>query len=206
MAVLLKKPSMMQCIIQTPKTITLLKYWKYIALVILVIFIMNKCQDEPETITVTTIEYIKTTDTITETIIEKPEIKYIITTTTIKGKDSIIYVDRKTNKAIKVNQFSTILKSNNATTDLSITVIGELLDVTGTISYKEKVTTLKTTKTVHASGLFVYGKGSIKSKYQNIQIGLDYVIKNKWIIGTSVDYNNFTKSANFNVKIGFKIF
>ena len=183
----------------------LLKYWKYLALAILVIFIMNQCQDEPETKTVTKIEYIERTDTITETIIKKPEVKYVLRTTTIKGKDSIIYVDRKTNEAIKVNQFSTILKSNNATADLKITVIGELLDVTGTISYKEKQTTIKTTKTVHASGLFSYGQGSIKSKYQNIQIGLDYVIKNKWIIGTSVDYDNFTKSVNFNVKIGIRI-
>lgn len=186
--------------------ILLKKYWKYLALAILVIFIMNQCQEEPEIKTVTTIEYIERTDTITKTIIKEPEVKYVLRTTTLKGKDSIIYVDRKTNEAIEVNQFSTILKSNNATADLKITVIGELLDVSGTISYKEKQTTVETTKTIHASGLFIYGQGSIKSQYQNIQVGLDYVIKNKWIIGASADYNNFSKNIGFNLKIGIKIF
>lgn len=185
--------------------ILLKKYWKYLALVILVIFIMNQCEEEPKIVTKTKIEYIERTDTIFKTIIPVPKVKYVLRTKTIKGKDSIIYVDRKTNEAVEVNQYNTELKSNNATADLKITVIGELLDVTGTISYKEKVTTINTTKTVHASGLFIYGQGSIKSQHQNIQLGLDYVIKNKWIIGTSVDYNNFTKSVNFNLKIGFRI-
>lgn len=180
------------------------KYWKYLVFGIIIVFILKQCEEKPDIRTITKIEYIDRTDTITKTIISKPKVKYIIKTTTIKGKDSIIYVDRETNETIKANQFSTILKSNNATANLLILTTGELLDVSGTISYKEKVTTVKTTKTVHASGMFIYGQGSPKS--QNIQIGLDYVIKNKWIIGTSVDYNNFTNSMNFNFKIGFKIF
>jgi len=168
-------------------------------------FILKQCEEEPKIVTTTKIEYVTIRDTITVTEISKPIVKYVQRLKTVKGKDSIVYVSSSDSTAIKANQFSTILKSNNATANLLILTTGELLSVSGTITYTQENKTVETLKTINGSGLFIYGQGSIQSKSQQFGVGLDYVIRNKFIIGTSASYNNFSNTVNFNVKLGIRI-
>ena len=185
----------------------LIKYWYIIAIAILAVLLIIECQEDvPKTVTTTVIEYVTKTDTIIKTVISKPKKVYITKIKRTKGIDSIIYVDRKAKEAIEVNQYDTTIKSNNATADLQITTTGELLDVQGVITWKEKITTVEVTKTINASGLFIYMGTSLNPTFDKIELGLDYQIRNKFLIGASVDYNNFTQNVNLNLKIGIKIF
>ena len=178
----------------------------YAIIILLILFVFKQCQEEPETIT--TIEYITKTDTITNTVIKEiPTVKYVTKIKTEKGKDSIVYIKDTTDIAtpiIKANEYKASLKSNNATAALDILTTGELLDVKGTITYKEKQTTITTFK--DRSVLYGYAEASVKPVFERVEVGLDYTIKNKWIVGTSVSYNNVSNTGNINVKVGIKIF
>ena len=182
------------------------KYIPYIVIAVLLFLIFQK--DEPKIITKTKIEYVKRTDTITRVEIqEKPVTRYVQRTKTIKGRDSIIYLGKADSTTIQANEYKTELKSNNAVAKLKILTSGELLDVSGVIEYKEKVTTLETIKLRNSSGLFLYGQGSVGNRQlSDFAVGLDYVFKNKIIIGTSGSYNNISQTINFNVKLGIRIF
>lgn len=133
------------------------RYWQYIAIVILIAVVIVQCTDKTETSTTTEIRYVKVTDTITEVKIQEvPKTVYVNKTKTLKGKDSIVYVTKKDSSTIKAFKYDTVLKSNNAVANLSITTSGELLDVSGTIDYKQKETLINTVKTINKSAGFIY--------------------------------------------------
>lgn len=177
----------------------------YVIVIGLIIALAHQCQEEETIKTVTKIEYVEKTDTITETIIEEKIKKvYVERFKTIKGKDSIVYKDNPTDSTINANQYTTQLKSNNATANLEITTTGELLDVTGIINYTQENKTTTITKTKAKSGLFAYGQINLNG-FDNYGLGLDYVIKNKIIIGTSANYDNFNGNIGLNVKVGIRL-
>ena len=174
--------------------------------VLFVIFAFNKCEQKPTIVTKTKVEYIDRIDTITKVEIQEvPKIVFVNKYKTVKGNDSIVYVKVKNDSTIQANQYNTKLLSNNATADLKITTTGALLDVSGVIRYKEKETTTNTTITRSKSGLFLYGETSINPTLERIEIGLDYQIKNKIIIGVSASYNDIAKQSYINAKIGFRL-
>ena len=179
--------------------------WLYIVIgIVLLMILLRSCNDEPQI--KTKIEYIERTDTITKVEIQEvPKKVYVYKTKTLKGKDSIVYVKEKdTNNLpiIEANQFTTMLKSNNATADLKITTTGELLDVQGVINYTEKIKTV--TEFKNNSGLFIFGQTN--TKFDTYGIGVDYVIKNKIIIGASGTYNTQFKTSSINLKVGIRVF
>ncbi len=177
----------------------------YLIIAALIIALLHQCQGDDTVKTVTKIEYVEKTDTVTKTIIEKVPTKvYVERTKTIKGKDTIIYKNKPTDSTINANQYDTTLKSNNATADLKITTTGELLDVQGVIKYTQENKTTTITETKSKSGLFLYGQINLNG-FDNYGLGLDYTIKNKLIIGTSINYDNFNGHFGLNAKIGFKI-
>lgn len=186
---------------------TIFKIVPYLITVVLAIFLMHKCSEEPEIITETVVKYKTVHDTIKQVEIQTEYIpKYVTKVKTVKGKDSIVYVKDTTGIAvIKANEYKAEVKSNNATADLNILTTGELLDVSGVITYKEKETTTTITKTKHKSGLFIYSESAVNPVFERAAIGLDYQIKNKFIIGANVSYNNTVKQVYANVKVGFKI-
>jgi hypothetical protein len=184
------------------------KYIPYILILILGFLLMLKFQEEPKVVTKTEIEYVERTDTITRTKIELvPDIRYIRKVETVRGKDSIIYVQKEDSTTIRANEYDTKLESNNAVADLKILTTGELLDVSGSISYDEKVTHTTTTITKAKSGGFVYLEAPIISAKQHIKVGVDYQIRNKMIIGVGA-YAPLDNTNNFGitVKLGFRIF
>lgn len=178
----------------------------YIVGIIIIIVLVKQCEGEPLTIVKTKTEYIKVTDTITNTIIQEPEVVFVNRYKTIKGKDSIIISDSQTanDSVIKANRYDTKLESNNATAELQITTTGELLDVQGLINYEKEVKTIETTKIRDASGFYIYANMPINSVQP--EVGVQYNIKNKMFISAGAQYNEFTKSADIKVGLGIKIF
>lgn len=169
------------------------------------IFVVTKCKTEPKIVTVTEIEYVTKTDTITNTVIKKEFLtKYVTKIKTLDGRDSIVYVDKQTRQAIKVREYEAVVQTDSSRADLKITSTGEVLDVKGTITYDQKQTTTTITKFKESSGLFLYAETSLQPSLEHFELGLDYQFKNKIIIGVSgsVVQDQFY----FNAKLGFKIF
>lgn len=177
----------------------------YIIGIIIIIVLVKQCEGEPRTIVKTKTEYIKVTDTVTNTIIQEvPKTVYVERTKTIKGKDSIIYKNKPSETTIKANQYQAEIQSNNASADLQITTTGELLDVQGTINYTKEIKTIETTKIRDASGLFIYTNMPVNSIQP--EVGALYQFKNKMFISAGAQYNSFTKSADLKIGLGIKIF
>lgn len=176
-------------------------------LILLTIFLVKRCEDEPKVITKTTTIVKTVKDTIRETIIEKvPERVYVEKIKTIKGKDSIVYQDKPSNTTLEANQYDAQLKANNATATLKVTTTGELLDVSGTIDYPEKTVTTTITKIKPKSGAFVYFETQLSTSPKRFEIGVDYQIRNTFLIGVSADYSNITKNLSANLKFGIIVF
>ena len=177
--------------------------WYFIAIVSIILLLKDCGGEKIKTVTVT--EIVKVTDTVTNTVIQEvPKTVYIERLKTIKGKDTIIYKDKADSTTIKANQYATKLESNNATANLQITTTGELLDVQGVITFEQENKTTTITKTKNASGLFLYGQTNLNG-FDSYGVGIDYQIKNKIIVGTSVNYDNFNGHFSLNAKIGFKL-
>jgi hypothetical protein len=147
-------------------------------------------------------------DTITKVVIKKvpgPKV-YIEKVKTIKGKDSIIYKDKPSDVTIPANKYKTELESDGAIAKLNILTTGELLDLQGTIIYPKQTITNNITKKIPTSGAFLFIETNINSMPDRYALGIDYQIRNKILIGSSLSYNTITDNVNLNFKIGFKIF
>ena len=178
-----------------------------IAILTIALLFIVKCKEEPEVITNTVTKIVTKTDTITNVKIKEiPTVKYITKTKTIKGKDGIIYVDKETNETIKANEYKVEVDSNEAKAKLEILTTGQLLDVKGVITYPEKETITEVIRRVNKSGFYLYTETSVKPTLERIELGVDWVIKNKVIIGASASYNDIAKQSYINAKIGIKLF
>ena len=166
---------------------TLKRNWfVYLIIIGLIITLAHQC--EQETKTVTTIEYDTVTDTINTITIQKVPTKvYVTKTKTIKGKDSIIYKSKPDSTTIDANIYKTELKSNNALANLTIVTSGELLDVSGTITYTQENKTVKTTKAL--SGKFIYAKFNVSEPLQDAELGVFMHLNNKIGFIGSVNYD-----------------
>jgi hypothetical protein len=174
-----------------------------IALAVVVFALLNQCNGEVKTVVKTETIVKWKTDTITQIKYDTvPEIVYINRIKKLTGRDSIVYRSVPDSTTIKANRYETQIVSGDATGDLQITVTGELLNVTGTITYPEKETITEITKTKNASGLFMYGSIPMNN-LASPEVGLMYQFKNKVGIMTGVQYNNITNQPDF--KIGFLI-
>lgn len=181
--------------------------WILIGIILIILIIVKTCEQEQKVVTKTKVIYKTKTDTIKETVIkEVPKSVHVEKIKHIKGKDSIIYVDRQTDTSIEANQYDTELKANNATAKLKITTTGQLLDVSGTIDYQEKHTHTTTTIIKPKSGLFIYGQTSVSPLLEVSAIGLDYQLKNTVIIGASFNLDHITNKNYISAKIGLRIF
>jgi uncharacterized protein YpmB len=185
--------------------------WKQIGIIVLVIIatliFVKQCEEEPQ-IRVRTKEVVTyKTDTITQTrIIEKPLIKYVIRHQTVKGKDSIVYVQKDDAKAIKVSEYKSELATDSAKANLKITTTGELLKVDGTITYPRVEKTITKEIIKPKSGLFLSLESSFSPMFEQSAIHLDYQYRNVVLIGGSINYNNQIKKVYPALKVGFKIF
>lgn len=180
--------------------------WLLILIGVVCLVALNKQCEKPKEVvkTVTKIEYIS--DTIhTVEIKEVPKVVYVERTKTIKGKDSIVYVDKPNDSTIQANQYQTTLKSNDATAEVQITTTGQLLDVKGIITYPREKETVTTIKNRNNSGLFIYGDLPITNNF-NPEVGAIYQFKNTALIKTGVQYNSITNGIDFKIGIGIKIF
>ena len=181
------------------------KHWIwYVIGIVFIIAFLKDCTGGEKVKTVTVIETVTVTDTITNTIIkEVPKTVYIERLKTVKGKDTIIYKDTPTDSTIQANQYKTTLESNNATADLTVTTTGELLDLTGTITYKQENKTTTITKKIPSSGAYLSTQiGLIGTP--SYGVGLDFHVR-KVIIGGFANYLPMNGGVNAGIKIGFKL-
>jgi hypothetical protein len=168
--------------------------------------IVRQCEKEPKIVTKTVTKTITKRDTITKTIISEPKTVYVKKYVNVKGEDKIVYLEKQDASATEAKEYNTILQSNKSTANIKITTTGELLDVSGTITYPEKENTITITKSRAKSGLFVYGTAPLNTNNISIEVGMAYQFKNTLMIIGGVQYNDFTKSADLKVGIGVKIF
>lgn len=183
------------------------KTWHIIVFSFVALAFIDQCSDhgQPKVITKTKTVVEWKTDTITKTVIkEVPKTVYIEKVKTVKGKDSIIYKDKPTDTTIQANQYDTTLKSDSATAKLQITTTGELLDVKGSITYPSIEKTIETIKIRDNSGFFIYGSMPVNGNISP-EIGGLYQFRNKIMIGTGVQYNNFTQKPDVKVTLGIRL-
>lgn len=146
------------------------------------------------------------TDTITKTFIKEVPKEVIVNKYIDKeGEKVIVYVDTPNDTSIVAKQYDTQLKANNATADIKITTTGQLLDVTGVITYPKETTTLERTIYKNKSAFFIYGKMPISSQLQTPELGVMYNFRNKLIIGTGAQLNNLTNEINATVTLAVKL-
>jgi hypothetical protein len=148
-------------------------------------------------------------DTVTVTKFAKPEIRFVDRIKLKEGK--VIYVDsfdynNIQRPMLKVNHYNQILDKGKSKAFLSIGTTGELKYVEGIIKSQDSIIERTVEKTVNttknASGLFLFGQYDSQRK---IGAGLDYVIRNKIMIGTSVHLDAVSSQPVLTGKIGIKI-
>ena len=159
--------------------------------VVIMFFLMKSCEGNPKVVTKTETKIVTKHDTINETIIKEVPKEVIVNKYIDKEGDKVIvYVDKENDSSLVAKQYKTEVKSNEATAKLDITTTGELLDISGVITYPEKETIKETTIRQDNSGVFLYAQMPISSQLINPELGVMLQIKNKIIIGLGANYNN----------------
>ena len=138
-------------------------------------------------------------DTITNTIIEDRKVPVYI----IKKKDTIIYKDKPSDSTITANEYTSTLSTGEASANIKVVTSGELLDISGVITYPEKETSREVIKTVNASGMFIGANFGLMGE-ASYGVNLDYQIKNKIIVGGFINYQPINGGVNGGIKIGIK--
>ena len=179
----------------------------YLAAMVILFAVIKQCEKEPKIITKTETKTIVVKDTITETVIkEVPKTVYVEKIINQKGDTEIVFVKDSTSTSIKSKQYDTTLKSNDASAELKITTSGEILDVSGIITYPKKETTTTITKIKPQSGLFLSAQVPIQKNFNSVGLGLDYQFKNTLLIGVVGSYDNISNTVNLSARLGVKIF
>lgn len=182
--------------------------WLYIGIgIVLVLLLIRKCEDEPKVITKTKVVYKERTDTITNTIIkEVPKKVYYEVVKTVKGKDSIVYVDKPSDNSQTAQVWDVEVKTDSSKANLKITSLTKPIDVRGTIECLTKETTITNTIIKPKSGLFLSVESSVNPLLENIGVGLDYQFKNTVMIGAGVNYDNRINQTYVSARVGIRIF
>ena len=178
----------------------------YIIIGFIVAFaVLKQCEGKPRTITKTVTKIETIYDTInTVSIKEIPKKVYIEKIKTVKGKDSIIIQNVPSENTTTANQYETKIQSNEASADLQITTTGELLNVSGIITFPKVEKTTTITKIKDKSGLYIYGQLPINN-IASPEVGVLIQVRNKMFISTGVQYNNLSRQLDYKVGVGVKI-
>lgn len=181
--------------------------WWIIVGFLIAFFLLKKCEGEPKIVKETEYVYTDRTDTIVKTVIKEaaPKKHHIEIGKNTKGKDSIIYRDYPTKETITVNEYNVTVEADSSSANLKILSKTKPIDVTGFINWKEKETITTITETKPMSGLFLYAETSVQPVFERAELGLDFQIKNTFIVGTSISYNNINQQTYVNAKIGVNI-
>lgn len=174
--------------------------------------------------TTTTIDttFVKETSTSTLKDIDSQEVKQAVV---IKKNGEVRKVEDDhllTQEELDIGaELATVKKLNQTISLLNGTVFSETLYSGKILSseYTLETNTPTLTKTIHtektivSSGTFLYVGTSIglTGGVRNLQVGVEYIHRNKWLIGTGLSYNTdpfaFLPTHNrigFDVKLGFK--
>lgn len=178
-----------------------------IALVSLIIGILlaSSCEGrEPEvkTITKTRVVEVKDTLVVTDTIV-KPIKVYVNKTNT-----EVVYIDKPDSiPTIKANKYNQRVVGNRSVADVEVLTTGELLDLKAIVTCKDSIIERETIITKSKSNVFVSGgigfdgEGTVR----DINIGLDYNIKNSVLIGVEAGYDLNVQQPFVGLRVGFSL-
>ena len=173
---------------------------------IILFSVFKQCDRDIKTITKTETVIKWKEKIVTETIIDTVFKKvYVQKIKTVKGKDSLIYKDKPSENTITANEYKAEVKTDSAIAKLNIVTTGELLDVTGVITYPEKETITTITKIKDKSGFYIYGALPINN-ITSPEVGVLFQVRNKVFVSAGVQLNNITKQPDLKVGIGIKLF
>lgn len=172
---------------------------KYTIFALILGFIMGLVVSKPATESVVTkVEYV-TVDRLDTLYLDKPVVVYkdkIINRETIKI-DSVY-------KDFKPSDYRYTLDTINSKFEAHLAGWGGLDKVNIISKHKDSIITKTTTKTllVNKNALYIWGGYNTRPSYQ---VGVDYTIRNKLVIGSNIDYDKDTQQVTPGVKIGIKI-
>ena len=179
--------------------------WQLVIGGIIAFALLKQCEGEPKVVTKTVTKIVTKYDTIKEVKIDTFKKKvYVQKIITQEGKETIIYQDKPSKDNVTASKQSVEILSNEATAKLSITHTGELLDVSGVITFPKIETTTETIITRDASGLYIYGSLPI-TNLTSPELGLMLQLKNKFIIGAGFQYNDFTRTIDATATLAIKV-
>ena len=168
--------------------------------------VVRQCEKEPTIRTVTETKTVIVHDTITKTIISEPKVVYVKKYVDVKGDTKIVYLEKQDTSATEAKEYKSTIKGTKASAEVTVLTTGDLLDISGIITYPELETTTTITKTKSKSGLFLYGSVPLNTNSINIEAGVIYQFKNTLMLGVGGQYDDYSKSGYLKATIGVKIF
>ena len=183
--------------------------WQLVIGGIIAFALLKQCEGEPKVVTKTVTKIVTKYDTIKEVKIDTFKQKvYVQKIITKEGKTVIHYKDKPSEDTINASKQSVEILSNEATAKLSITHTGELLDVSGIITFPKVEKTVETIITRDASGRFLYLKTDVLNTFNSGELGVFLHIKNKIGFIGEIGYDKRLESINssgFKASVGFAI-
>ena len=186
---------------------------RYIILILIIIILslllFQKCEEEPRVITktVTKVETKDIKEPINNYKIGLPK-RYVVVeieTKKIDYRDSIVYVPYNLTDSLKLNRYPISLLSNKAKFEGFALTSGKLYDFDGVISYPETTITNNTETVIREAQSGLFGFIQSNTRLNMFGAGLDWQIKNKFIVGANVTHNTIFENTNINLKLGIRL-
>lgn len=176
-----------------------------IASLIIGVLIASSCEGkrtEIKTITKTKVVEVRDTLILKDTIV-KPKKVYVSKTNT-----KVVYVDKPDSiPTIQANKYNQRIVGNRSVADVEVLTTGELLDLKAVVTCKDSIIEKETIITKSKSNVFVSGgvgfdgQGTIR----DINVGLDYNIKNDLLIGIEAGYDLNVQQPFVGIRVGFSL-
>ena len=172
---------------------------KYTIIALIIGFIMGLIVSKPATETIVTKTEYKVVNKVDTLRIDKPIVVY-------KNKiveKEVIKID-SVYKDFRPSDYKYTLDTINSKFEAHLAGWGGLDKVDIISKHKDSIITNTTIKTVlvNKNTLYIWGGYNTRPSYQ---VGIDYTIKNKLVIGSNIDYDKDTQQVTPGVKIGIKI-
>jgi hypothetical protein len=168
---------------------------------ILCALLLQFCEgkDNPDKIK-TVIKTIKITDTLTVKGGVTTKYKNVFIRKTDK---SIVYFDKADTTSIEAKVYTQPISGNRSSGVATITTTGELLDFCATIECQDSIIETEITKYRDNSRMFLSPSYNTNGQ---INIGLDWSIKNKFLLKGGAGYDLNTKTPYISLGVGIPIF
>ncbi len=181
-------------------------FLKILVLFIVILMITKSCSNvEQKTIVKTEVKIVKVKDTLRiEKVIDNPVTVYVDKFKYIKQYDTLY---RDSVEIVKANKYTERIVGKKGTADIEVTTTGELLDLKVIIESKTVFKEKEITKFRNKSKAFISGGFTSQggNPFSTVNIGLDYHIKNKVLLKSSVGLDLITNKPFIGVGVGIPL-